>query len=204
MARPHGQPVRGAMNVISSLLLYLTVGRLLFVLRGAPKSQNHPGWKPKIDQLGQGPPARGYHRRTTSQNKAYSAGRRGEAMPSELQVQLSNSLRGSGGPDDFPVSGDPRSVEPPGDRRDSVGGSRVTNGGSSDIGGASYTGLNRRGSAWGKGMRVLIYTMDSIQTTVAKSMKGGPAGEIIIRESLTRSLTEAGVEVRTRFSTVHE
>ncbi|CAM9146528.1 unnamed protein product [Ectocarpus sp. 12 AP-2014] len=194
MARPHGKPARGALNVISSLLLYLSVGRLLFVLR--------PGWnpsrnqQPKIDQLGQGPPAHGYHhRRTTSQNTAYSAGRRGQAMPAELQMHLSNSLHGSGGPDDFPVFGDPRSFAPPGDRRDSVGGFRVSNRGSSGIGGASHTGLDHRGLVWGKGMRVLIYTMDSIQTTVAKSMKGGPAGEIIIRESLTRTLTEAGVEV---------
>ncbi|CAM9243725.1 unnamed protein product [Ectocarpus fasciculatus] len=195
MVRPHGQPVRGAMNAISSLLLYLTVGRLLFVLRAAPKSQNRPGWNPKVDHLGQGPHPQGYHRRTTtSRNTAYSAGRRGEAIPTELQVQLSNSLRGSGGPDDNPVIGEPRSFAP-GDRRDSVGSVRVNNGGSSDIGGASSTGLNRRGYVWGKGMRVLIYTMDSIQTTVAKSMKGGPAGEIIIRESLTRTLAEAGVEV---------
>ena len=49
--------------------------------------------------------------------------------------------------------------------------------------------------AWGMGMRVLIFTMDSLQDRVALASKGGPAGEIKIRESLSAALSEAGVQV---------
>lgn len=48
---------------------------------------------------------------------------------------------------------------------------------------------------WGTGKRVLIFTMDSLAKFVAAAARGGPAGEIKIRESLTTSLTEAGVQV---------
>lgn len=48
---------------------------------------------------------------------------------------------------------------------------------------------------WGSGKKVLIFTMDSLEDTVARAKLGGPAGEIKIRESLIKSLTEAGVQV---------
>lgn len=48
---------------------------------------------------------------------------------------------------------------------------------------------------WGAGKTVLIFTMDSLAKFVAAAARGGPAGEIKIRESLMTSLTEAGVQV---------
>lgn len=54
---------------------------------------------------------------------------------------------------------------------------------------------SKEGQLWGDGYRVLIFTMDSLAKTVAAAAKGGPAGEIKIRESLTASLREGGVQV---------
>lgn len=54
------------------------------------------------------------------------------------------------------------------------------------------SGINR---GWGVGGRVLIFTMDSLKKTIASAARGGPAGEIKIRESLTAALQEAGVQV---------
>lgn len=48
---------------------------------------------------------------------------------------------------------------------------------------------------WGIGSKVLLFTMDSLDKTVQAASRGGPAGEIKIRESLTTSLREAGVQV---------
>lgn len=44
------------------------------------------------------------------------------------------------------------------------------------------------------GGRALIFTMDSIQSYVDASRKGGPAGEILVRRSLEAGLRELGVE----------
>lgn len=60
--------------------------------------------------------------------------------------------------------------------------------------GAERMGLAKR-EDWGKGKKVLIFTMDSLDKTVAAANRGGPAGEIKVRESLTKSLKEAGVQV---------
>lgn len=51
------------------------------------------------------------------------------------------------------------------------------------------------GDVWGVGKRVLIFTMDSLDKTVKAAARGGPAGEIKIRESLSQALVEAGVQV---------
>jgi len=45
--------------------------------------------------------------------------------------------------------------------------------------------------------RVLIFTMDSIESYVQGSKQGGPAGEILIRTSLERGLQDLGFEIHT-------
>lgn len=52
---------------------------------------------------------------------------------------------------------------------------------------------------WGSGKTVLIFTMDSLQDTIESAARGGPAGEIKIRESMMKGLTEAGVQVMWSF-----
>lgn len=207
MGKREGPPLHSAMNVISSLLLCLTLGRLFFVLRppGSTRSSDSngvnrvPNWLPTPPQPEkrypnvQGPTQQqeNRHNKAASQSVAYSAGRRGEVMPEELQMQLSNSLRrGSGVGDYYLKFGDgQRSTTRLGNRRASGGGSSSSSSDSNNrVTAGTYT--------WGQGMRVLIFTMDSIQDAVAKSKRGGAAGEIIVRESLTNALTEAGVQVR--------
>lgn len=203
MVKRGGGAMHGAMNIMSSLLLCLTFGRLLVVLYGAgfaaqsttsssssPAGSNPvPNWLPPPQQQ---PEDRHLtqqhdyqHRPATSQRTAYVAGRRGEAMPADLE-QLSNHLRASGLGDLHAFGNSARSISRL-DHRDSSRGVVGSSDGSSDASSATH--------AWGQGMRVLIFTMDSIQDAVAKSKKGGPAGEIIVRESLANTLTEAGVQV---------
>eukprot|EP00903_Cladosiphon_okamuranus_P019898 g18289.t1 len=202
-----GGGLHGAMNVMSSMLLCLAFGRLIVVLFGAgiqsttknnspAASHRVPAWFPtpqpqlKKDNY--------EHRPVASQRTAaYDAGRRGEAMPAQLE-QLSNNLRG-GGLENFDMHGFGNSLRPipPVDpdrgsssssRSSSTGEGMVVGSGSGGFSSASYV-------AWAQGMRVLVFTMDSMHDTVARSKRGGPAGEIFVRESLTDALVEAGAEV---------
>lgn len=195
--------LHGAMNVMSSLLLCLTFGRLLVVLYGAgfatrsssPAGNNRvPEWLPSPPQPGKADPLMqqpdNLPRPATSQRTAaYVAGRRGEAMPAELQ-QLSNNLRASAAGDAHAFGNSLRSVTRLDDRESSS-----SSGSHRGVVGSNSGGVSSTTYAWGQGMRVLIFTMDSIQDVVARSTRGGPAGEIIVRESLTQTLIEAGAQV---------
>lgn len=195
------------MNVVSSLLLCLTLGRLFFVIHppgnkrpSETKVNRVPEWLPVPQQQPQRsyPAVQGLGRqqpnnrhKSTSQSMAYSAGRRGDDMPAKLQTQFSNNLRRGSGVGDYRKFGDKqRSTTRFGSRR-------ASRGSSSSI---SSSGSNSRATAenyaWGQGMRVLVFTMDSMPDAAAKSTTGGAAGERIVRESLTNALTEAGVQVR--------
>ena len=204
MGKRGGSALHGAMNIMSSVLLCLTFGRLLVVIWGAAESRSTrpvannpvPMWLPAPQQQ----PRKDHHfsqqhdyqhhPATNQRIAAYAAGRRGEAMPAEME-QMSNNLRGSDPEDLQHAFGNSlRSIPQPDHGGSSSSSSRAVVGSSSGGGASSAT------YAWGEGMRVLVFTMDSIRDVVAKSKRGGPAGEIIIRESLTDTLVEAGVQVR--------
>lgn len=196
---------RGALlNILSSVLLCLTFGRLLVVLYGAgfaaqsttsPAGNNRvPAWLPPPQQQpnkDRHPLTQQHdyqHRPATSQRTAaYDAGRRGEAMPPELE-RLSNNLRATGLGDVRAFDGDSLRSIPGPDRR----GSRS----SSSRGGVVGSGdASSATPAWGQGIRVLVFTTDSIQDAVARRNGGGPAEEIVFRESLAYTLTDAGAQV---------
>lgn len=159
--------MNGAMNVISTLVLCLTVGRLLFVIHSSQENsgqrqQRVPEWMPTPKEV--------EPRRTVPyRHKAISHFEDHHTGVVLVEPQQPN-LRGM-------------NLE----RRD---------GGELLHMRESGFGEQSPGDEWGAGMRVLIFTMDSLQDRVALAAKGGPAGEIKIRESLTRSLEEAGVEVQ--------
>lgn len=194
----------GTMNVISSLLLCLTLGRLFFVLhppgnKRSPETKVNrvPDWLPVPQQQ----PQRSYpavqglggqqnnRHKSTSQSMAYSAGRRGDDMPAELKMQFSNNLRRGSDVGDYRKFAHKQSSTMRLGSRRASGGSNLSNSGSNSR-------ASTENYAWGQGMRVLVYTMDSMPDVVAKSKTGGAAGEVIVRESLTKALTEAGVQVR--------
>ncbi|CAM9352415.1 unnamed protein product [Scytosiphon promiscuus] len=177
----------GPMNVLSSFILCMTLGRLFFVLRperlASPSKVEpafflmpdlSPGLQHQQQEKGH-QTARGseqwhkHHRKVMVQ--------RGDTVPAELQG-VSNRLRGAGLGRSH-SSGDPRTS--------------VTSSAGDDGGGMNA--LRRGKSGWGEGMKALVFTMDSTTERVAKSKEGGAAGEIIVRESLTMALSEAGVEV---------
>eukprot|EP00752_Nemacystus_decipiens_P010661 g9493.t1 len=208
MGKRGGGALHGAMNIMSLVLLCLTFGRLLVVLYGAgfaarssPVVEENPvpSWlpAPQLQPRSDHPfsPQHDHQQRpaTSKRTVAYDAGRRGEAMPAEEMEQLSNHLRGG----NFQYSS-----------RNSVSRSipKLDNGGtgsssgSKGMVGSSGDGLSSAVRAWGEGMRVLVFTMDSIRDVVARSKRGGPAGEIIVRESLTNSLFEAGAQVEVAVS----
>ncbi|CAM9469783.1 unnamed protein product, partial [Pylaiella littoralis] len=214
MGKLRTPPLHGAMNVISSLLLFLTLGRLFFVLRphGSKQSQETdnnrvPDWLPTPQQQPQKghPPTQRLtrqqdsRRKSNSQSVAHSAGRRGDAMPAELQTQFSNNLREGSGVGGYRKSGDnthqrQRSTTRPVNRRSRREGRSSSSSSNSHDSADNY--------AWGQGMRVLVFTMDSMSDIVAKSKTGGAAGEIIVKESLTNALTEAGVQVEIAVSEI--
>lgn len=195
-AKPY---LHGAMNVASTLVLCLAVGRLIFVLRPSQdvlgrdqdsSPQRVPKWlpTPKQDERRHSSPSgvRGHHHDEqsghrvpvttddvlrgvviqTQEEQQYLRQRRAEER--ERAADNSNKQQGA--------------VVDSGYRRTTNGRARLPSGGSGDV-------------AWGLGKRVLIFTMDSLQDRVALASKGGPAGEIKIRESLSAALKDAGVEV---------
>lgn len=186
---------QGPINVLLCFTVCMTLGRLIFILR--PERKFHSPVRPVVHRMTPdllpGPQQQKGHRtapgltqwerhhlKATVPDTAYVAGRRGEAMPTEMY--RFSTRRGT-------EDGHHVSREDPGHP---VGSGR--NGDYGDSRGV-MNGLERGRPHWGEGMRVLIFTMDSLAKTVAKSNQGGAAGEIIVRESLTMALREAGVKV---------
>lgn len=179
----------GALNVVSTLVLCFAIGRLLYVLRpfqdilgrNHDNDQRVPKWLP--------PPRQDERRHSSLPRRHHESGHhhhaptddvlRGVMIPIHEQQQHLRQRRAEEG-------------ERAADNKQQTavvvesGYSKSHRAGSPSEGG---------GSAWGLGKRVLIFTMDSLQDRVALASRGGPAGEIKIRESLSAALTEAGVEV---------
>lgn len=192
----------GAVGIVSLLLLCLTLGNWFFVLhplgnKRLPETKGNgvPDWLPALQQQ----PQRSYpavqwlgrqQHKSTSQSMAYSSSRRDDVMPAEFQTHISNNLRRESVVRDYRRFGEKQ--RPP----TRHGSWRSSRGGTSSRGRGSNSRAAAKNHAWGKGMTVLIFTVDSLTDVVAKSKTGGPAGEIIVRESLTTALTEAGVQVR--------
>lgn len=184
-AKPY---LHGAMNVVSTLVLCLAIGRLICVL--CPSQDDHdsndqrvPKWMPTPGQD---------ERRHTS----LSGGRHDESGPRHA-LTTDDVLRGV----KIPIHEQHQNLR----QRRAVEGERAANKKPQPVAvESSYESPTSRragspsggsGAAWGLGRRVLIFTMDSLQDRVALASKGGPAGEIKIRESLSAALKEAGVEV---------
>lgn len=153
------------MNFFSTLLLIVSIGRLVFFLY-VPRPERN--WEHE-----RGTAVKTHMRRdaisrnTGSERSMYqdhiSRLSKGLMRPPKVNTGRYSSLRGN--------------EQPAIDNLQSAGIASGINGG------------------WGVGGRVLIFTMDSLKKTVASAARGGPAGEIKIRESLTAALKEAGVQV---------
>jgi len=207
MGKPRGStsPLHGAMNIISSLLLCLTFGRLVIVLYRYFETSSEitgnnrvPFWfPPPQPHGGKGPLTQKYHRlHASSQLTAYGAGRRGEAMPAELETQLSN-LRES-----HAFFGDSqRSNVRLWDRTITKEGFGYSSSSSSSVrgvsGSATGSGVASPTYAWGRGMKVLVCAVDAMHENAVGSTSV-LAAENMLRESLTDTLIEAGVQVRRR------
>lgn len=174
-------------NAISSAVLCLTLGRVLFVLRArwwkneAPQVQHsahgdasttrspHHPWRPRVrhdDQLAALPTER-------------ERGRKRPDVRYSNPRQSNLDMRAAGSTYVSSLSMVPK-----------AGGSGLDTG-AARLGRTSDNPPVR----WASGWRVLIFTMDSLQSTVARAATGGPAGEILIRKSLTEALAEAGAKV---------
>lgn len=185
--------LHAVMNVVSSVLLLAAVGRLLFVIRKPPfdKTDVHKTktttpaasqWM-LLQQQQQQLQQQQQDQWTAQRKKPHTltrGGRGSEAAPmSAEQLELPLAVDSLDRQFDLTAasSGGYKTAQ---DRREEEG--------EGDEEGALAWGARLKG-------RVLIFTMDSLQDRVALAARGGPAGEIKVRESLTASLLEAGVEV---------
>lgn len=181
-AKPY---LHGAMNVVSALVLCLAVGRLVYVLRGRDLDNSHqrvPKWMPtpKQEEPRYGHPESGHHHHTVTTDDVL----RGVMIPAhEQQQHLRQRPAGEGERERAAELHNKQAVVVESGYRSTTS-RRV-----------ELPGEAGKDGAWGLGKRVLIFTMDSLQDRVALASKGGPAGEIKIRESLSAALKEAGVEV---------
>lgn len=196
-AKPY---LHGAMNVASTLVLCLAVGRLIFVLRpsqdvlgrdqDSSSPQRVPKWlpTPKQDERRHSSPSgvRGHHHEQSGHRVAVTTDDvlRGVMIQTQEEQQYLRQRRAEEGERAADNSNKQQGavVVDSGDGRTTNRRAGSPSGGSGDV-------------AWGLGKRVLIFTMDSLQDRVALASKGGPAGEIKIRESLSAALKDAGVEV---------
>ena len=177
------------MNVVSTLVLCLAVGRLVFVLRPPQddRDSNHqrvPKWMPTPRQderrhtsLSGGRHDESGHRHAVTTDDVL----RGVMIPMHEQQQYLRQRRAEEGERAANYNKQQAVVVESGYKSPTSRRAGSPSGGSD--------------AAWGLGRRVLIFTMDSLQDRVALASKGGPAGEIKIRESLSAALKEAGVEV---------
>lgn len=185
-------PYVTAINVISLAVLAITCLRVAAVLRGRAKGGSGsgsgvgdsrvPAWMPPPQQTDQSPWGRATVAVASAQGPeaAASMGQQ-QGHEKALRRETPGLRRG---------------------RRGATGESSESSGGKPFLQQALYGASPAGGTifednrSWGVGVKVLIFTMDSLTDRVELAGKGGPAGEIKIRESLTKSLVEAGAEVR--------
>lgn len=164
--------VHGVMNVLSTLVLCLAFGRLVYVLRPS-QDTSLSGRDHKVPKWLPSPPRQDDRYPRQADSITTDDVLRGAVIPLHEQQQHLRQRRTEEG-----ARVDKEAVV-------------VENGYRSH----RLSGPGGGADAWGMGMRVLIFTMDSLQDRVALASKGGPAGEIKIRESLSAALSEAGVQV---------
>lgn len=221
-------------NVVALLTLFLTVGRLVFVLRSSTlrgprgKRDTESLWRAK----NKNPEGDGTHSILElieiSQEKKwlpryYDDGRRHDrddhdhasstghtgGLPMKQKEVIAQTAVVGHPPGEESVG---QIVAVPIDnsgKEDTVIGSYITTSRDTGDGVAEVSSVllltddvraerEERETRWGVGMKVLIFTMDSLEERMQLAAKGGPAGEIKVRKRLTKSLLEAGVEVKTR------
>lgn len=186
--------MQGFMNVVSSLLLLVSVGRLLYVMRKPPLQRN--------DTPTQATAASQWLLQQQQEQQQQQKQQQGIPPDNEPDTQPDTRVRGDRASEAAPVLSSEQ--EKPElaltvDRHFAQMAASLTgyNGMQSSHGGAEGEEGDLKWGARLKG-RVLVFTMDSLADRVALAARGGPAGEIKVRESLTASLLEAGVEVGTQ------
>lgn len=193
--------MHGFMNVVSSLLLLVSVGRLLYVIRKPPLHRNDTPTQAKAASQWLLP------QQQQQEQEQHQQHQQGIPLDNEPDTQPDTLVRGDRASEAAPVgSSEQKKPELALTVDKHFGQAAVSSNGFNVVQSSRGRAEGEEGDlTWGARLkgRVLVFTMDSLADTVALAARGGPSGEIKVRESLTASLLEAGVEVGTQHEGPH-